>query len=239
MSRVTVLWGPPAGGQLQLGAWISSYLADKDNASMLVDVNAMVPALPILFPGKRTEQSLGSLLAEVTISQDEILKNTVTMKKQENLGVLAYGLGENAQTYAEYTEQKVLDLIVQLRHTVDHIVIICDPDGAKGVFTEVAWKQADTIIQVCRAKLETVSYFSSQTPLLPPVSDRQRHLKFLWSERNAPVNEIKDALGGTVHVQPLTEEAVARFESGAAFDVPGKKAEARAFAAFMGEVKGE
>ncbi len=105
-NRVLAVWGSPSCGKTTIAAKIAGYIADKgfDVALLLCDTDA--PPLPLLASPSdiETEKSLGSILAAARITENLVMQNAITFKKNKH--IVAFGLikGENSFSYVSNTD---------------------------------------------------------------------------------------------------------------------------------------
>ena len=115
-NRVLAVWGSPSCGKTTIAAKIAGYIADKgfDVALLLCDTDA--PPLPLLASPSdiETEKSLGSILAAARITENLVMQNAITFKKNKH--IVAFGLmkGENSFSYPKYTQVQAKELTKQI-----------------------------------------------------------------------------------------------------------------------------
>lgn len=119
LSKVITVWGSPNSGKTTLTIKLARRLSKNNNVIML-STDIIAPPIGTILPYTREEnKSLGKLLEMVTLTQEDILKNLITLKDNKNLTFLGYRQGENYKTYAEYTVDRAKELIVNLSHLSD------------------------------------------------------------------------------------------------------------------------
>ena len=74
--------------------------------------------------------------------------------------------GENEYTYPPYSEMQAKELLDGLREIAPFIVIDCGSYIANDILSAVALMEADSVLRLANADLKSVSYLSSQLPLL-------------------------------------------------------------------------
>lgn len=90
----------------------------------MLSTDIIAPPIGTILPYTREEnKSLGKLLEMVTLTQEDILKNLITLKDNKNLTFLGYRQGEDYKTHAEYTADRANELIVNLSHLADYLII--------------------------------------------------------------------------------------------------------------------
>jgi GTPase SAR1 family protein len=123
LSKVITLWGSPNSGKTTLTIKLARRLYKNNNVIML-STDIIAPPIGTILPYTREEnKSLGKLLEMVTLTQEDILKNLITLKDNKNLTFLGYRQGEDYKTHAEYTADRANELIVNLSHLADYLII--------------------------------------------------------------------------------------------------------------------
>lgn len=241
MSKIIAVWGSPGSGKLTLSAQLAKALTKKGAQVILVGNDSLTPILPLLFSDIQQGCSLGQLLASVQITQEEILKNLVTGKRSPNLGALGYNQGENAKTYADYTYEKATDLLIQLRHIADYIVVCCTRETAGNILTTASLLQADSVLQLGTCDPKSIAFFASQRALLQDEAFRiGRFIKVLTlssPDVMQAVNEGKDAMGGIRHTIPYSLALKQLYDSGRLLEAPSDDKYMKALQALMREVQ--
>lgn len=156
-------------------------LLSKHNNVLVVFTDLITPPMGVILPfSKEDEKSLGQLLEMVTLTQEDILKNLITLKDNKNLAFLGYRQDENITSYADYTEYRANELIVNLSHVVDYLIIDVSSIVHLNFLSKSSLKLADHVIRLCGSDLKAVSYFKSTLPLLSDKSyNLNRHIKVL------------------------------------------------------------
>ena len=75
-------------------------------------------------------------------------------------------MGENEYTYPPYGEAQARELIDCLREIAPYVVIDCGSYIANDILSAVALMEADSVLRLANADLKSISYLSSQLPLL-------------------------------------------------------------------------
>jgi MinD superfamily P-loop ATPase len=165
---VLAVWGSPGSGKTTIAVKIAKHLADKrmNTALLLCDMTA--PMLPCVCPASEleSERSLGSVLAAAHVSESLVRHNCVTHKRLGHLTLLGMLKGENEYTYPPYGETQARELIGCLREIAPFVVIDCGSYIANDVLSAVALMDADSVLRLANCDLKSVSYLSSQLPLL-------------------------------------------------------------------------
>lgn len=208
-NRVLAVWGSPSCGKTTIAAKIANYIANKgfDVALLLCDTDA--PPLPLLVPPSEieTEKSLGSILAAVKVTENLVMQNCITFKKYKHIIALGLMKGENSFSYPKYTQVQAKELIDVLKDIADFVVIDCSCHLSDDILSTMSLIEADCVLRLINCDLKSISYLSSQLPLLADSkfkSDKQlkvaNDVKSIHSREN-----IEQIIGGVTFIIPHSE----------------------------------
>jgi MinD-like ATPase involved in chromosome partitioning or flagellar assembly len=139
----------------------------------------------------------------------------VTLKKNSFLTILGMKKGENEYTYPPYEQIQVQELMDGLRKIAPFVVVDCGSYIANDILSAVALMEADSVLRLACADLKSVSYLSSQLPLLRDSKwDADKQYKVASNVKPHQVGEqIGQALGSVAftltHSQELEEQYLA------------------------------
>ena len=207
--QILAVWGSPSSGKTLASAKLASMLSKRKKDVVLLFCDPFIPVMPVILPCLETAgKSLGSVLSAVEVTQEKIYSNCLTLKKNSYLTLLGYQKGESVFTYPSYTKSNAVDLLIQLRHIADYVIVDCTSHISVDVLSTTALETSDAVLRLGSCDLKGVSYFSSQLPYL---SERRfnpdRHIKILSNfKNNQPKNEIKECYGGTEYELPYVPE---------------------------------
>lgn len=242
-NRVLAVWGSPACGKTTIAAKIAGYIADKgfDVALLLCDTDA--PPLPLLASPSdiETEKSLGSILAAARITENLVMQNAITFKKNKH--IVAFGLikGENSFSYPKYTQVQAKDLIYTLRDIADFVVIDCSCHLSDDILSTVSLIEADCVLRLINCDLKSISYLSSQLPLLADSrfkSDKQlkaaNNVKSIHSREN-----IEQIIGGVTFTVPHSDLVERQYLEGELLKDTPVKRESKEFRVMIEQIAEE
>ena len=215
---VLAVWGSPGSGKTTVAVKIAKHLADKRRnvALMLCDMTA--PMLPCVCPASELEceRSLGSILAAAHVSENLVKNNLVTHKRISYLTLLGMQKGENEYTYPPYSEVQARELTDCLRDIAPYVVIDCSSYIANDILSAVALMEADSVLRLANADLKSVSYLSSQLPLLKDAKwDADKQYKTASNIKPQQAGEqIGQALGNVAFTLPHSAELEAQYLTG-------------------------
>lgn len=165
---VLAVWGSPSSGKTTVAVKLAKHLADRKNNTALLFCDMTAPMLPCICPPSDLESghSLGSILAAAYVSDSLVKNNCVTHKRLDYLAMLGIQKGENEYTYPAYGAEQAKGLIASLRNIAPYVVIDCGSYIANDILSAVALMEADSVLRLVNCDLKSVSYLSSQLPLL-------------------------------------------------------------------------
>ena len=242
-NRVLAVWGSPSCGKTTIAAKIAGYIADKgfDVALLLCDTDA--PPLPLLASPSdiETEKSLGSILAAARITENLVMQNAITFKKNKH--IVAFGLmkGENSFSYPKYTQVQAKELIDTLRDIADFVVIDCSCHLSDDILSTVSLIEADCVLRLINCDLKSISYLSSQLPLLADGRfkiDKQlkaaNNVKSIHSREN-----IEQIIGGVTFTVPHSDLVERQYLEGELLKDTPVKRESKEFRVMIEQIAEE
>lgn len=216
-NQILAVWGNPSSGKTTTSIKIAKDLSEREKNVIVVFCDILCPTTVTILPYVDLEnKSLGRLLSAPSITQADILSQCITLEKNEYLSFLGYAQGENVFTYAEYSKDRAMDLLILLRHLADYVIMDCSSNFTSDILSTVALEMADKVIRLKSANLKAISYFDSYLPLL---ADRrfnvEKHIKVLSNVKDSePKGQIKEKYNGIKYELPHIEEISEQFLSG-------------------------
>ena len=215
---VLAVWGSPGSGKTVTAVKIAKHLADKQKNVILLLCDMTAPMLPCICPASELEceRSLGSVLAAAHVSENLVKNNLVTHKRIGYLTLLGMMKGENEYTYPPYSETQAQELIDCLREIAPYVVIDCGSYIANDILSAVALMEADSVLRLANADLKSVSYLSSQLPLLKDAKwDADKQYKTAANIKPQQAGEqIGQALGNVAFTLNHSAELEAQYLAG-------------------------
>lgn len=214
---ILAIWGSPGSGKTVTAVKIAKLLADQKRNVVLLLCDMTAPMLPCICPPSELscERSLGSVLAAAHVSEPLIKHNLVTLKRHSRLTLLGMKKGENEYSYPPYSEVQARELLQGLREIAPFVVVDCGSYIANDILSAVALMEADSVLRLAGADLKSVSYLSSQLPLLRDSKwDADKQYKVASNVKPQQAGEqIGQALGSVAftltHSQELEEQYLA------------------------------
>lgn len=148
--------------------------------------------------------------------------------------------GENEYTYPQYERVQAEELLECLRKIAPCIIIDCSSYIANDILSAVSLMEADSVLRLTGCDLKSVSYFSSQLPLLKESKwDADKQYKAASNVRpNEASAHMEQVLGNTVFQIPYSREVEEQVLQGNLFKELGLK-ESRGFRRAIEAVTGE
>lgn len=226
-NQMLAVWGSPSSGKTVTAVKLAARLAmqKKDVALLLCDMNT--PMLPCICPPSDLEEehSLGSILAATHVSESLVRHNCITHKKFRHLTILGMRKGENEYTYPVYERQQAEELLNCLRRIVPYIIIDCGSYIANDILSAIALIESDAVLRLVNCDLKSISYLSSQLPLLKENQwDAEKQYKVASNVRpNEASDHIGQVLGSVAFQIPHSEEVAVQTLEGNLFKELGLK----------------
>ena len=167
--KIIAVYGNGGSYKTSTAVSLAKLIAEIDNEAdvMLVGLDSTKPLLPLIFPNKKgtaiVKTSLGKLLANEHLDQETIVAQTAMAGK---IGVLAYNMCENVNSYAYPTDNRADDFFMQLRHLVNYTIVDCTASVSGDMLTAKALINADEVVQLVSCDLNGLVFVQSQETLL-------------------------------------------------------------------------
>ena len=229
---VLAVWGSPSSGKTTVSVKLADYLARKKKNVLLIFADMTTPPLPCICAAGdlEGEKSLGSILAATHVTENLIKKNCMFYRKNDYLSMVGMLKGENVFTYPPYDQTQAAELIEQAREVVPFVIIDCGSTIASDVLSAVALMEADTVLRLINCDLKSISYLSSQLPLLRDNKwDADKQLKVASNVKQQEASSHMEQVLGSVSFQiPHSREVETQYLEGDMLAELGLK-ESRAF----------
>lgn len=209
-NQMLAVWGSPGSGKTTVAVKLAARLAmqKRDVALLLCDMNT--PMLPCICPpgDLEEEHSLGSILAAARVSESLVRHNCMVHKRFKHLTILGMRKGENEYTYPPYERMQAEELLKCLRNIAPYIIIDCGSYIANDILSAIALLEADAVLRLVNCDLKSISYLSSQLPLLRESKwDADKQYKVASNVYpNEASDHIERVLGSVAFQIPHSEE---------------------------------
>lgn len=144
------------------------------------------------------------------------MHNLVTLKKHKYLTILGMKKGENEYTYPPYEQLQAQELMDGLRKIAPCVVVDCGSYIANDILSAVALMEADSVLRLANVDLKSVSYLSSQLPLLRDSKwDAEKQYKVASNVKPQQAGEqIGQALGSVAFILAHSPELEEQYLAG-------------------------
>lgn len=162
------VWGSPSSGKTTVSVKLAHYLASRKKNVILLLCDMVSPSLPcICSPGDLVEEhSLGNVLAATHVTPSLVKEHCTFHKKYKFLTLLGMKKGENVFSYPAYSQTQAEELLRILKSMADYVIIDCGSYIAYDILSAVSLIEADRVLRLVNCNLKSISYLSSQLPLL-------------------------------------------------------------------------
>ena len=210
MFRCWPYGGSPSSGKTTVSVKLAKHLADKKRNVALLLCDMTAPMLPCICPPSdlEWERSLGSILAATHVTDTLIKQNCITHKKISYLTLIGMLKGENVFTYPPYNAELATELLDHLRDVGPYVIIDCSSYIANDILSAVALMEADSVLRLVNCDLKSISYLSSQLPLLKDNKwDADKQYKVASNIKTNQASEhIEQVLGNVAFKIPHSDE---------------------------------
>ena len=215
------VWGSPGSGKTVTAVKIAQMLSAKKKNAILLLCDMTAPMLPcICSPDElECERSLGNILAAARIGENLIKHNLVTLKRSNYLTVLGLLKGENEYSIPPFTEKQAIELLDGLRQIAPYVIVDCGSYIANDILSAVALMEADSVLRLANCDLKSISYFSSQLPLLKDAKwDADKQYKVAANIKPfQAADHIGKVLGSVTFKLPYSQELEEQYLAGNLF----------------------
>lgn len=220
-NQVLAVWGSPSSGKTIMSVKLARYIASQKKNVILVLADMSAPPLPYVCPSSdlESELSLGNILGAAHVDGNLVKQNAILHKKNEYLTMFAMLKGENAFSYAPYTETQAREFIHALRQLADYIIIDCTSNITNDILSAVSLIESDAVLRLVSCDLKSISYLNSQLPLL--LDNKFNANKQYKAASNVSSfqadDEIEQIVGGVNFKIPHSDEVYKQFLAGNLF----------------------
>ena len=215
------VWGSPGSGKTAAAVKIAKYLAEKKKKTALLLCDMTAPMLPCICPSSDLEnaKSLGSILAATTVTDTLVRHNCILHKKLGFLTIIGMLKGENEYTYPPYSAKQAKELLESLQKIAPYMIIDCGSYIANDILSAVAIMESDAVLRLVNCDLKSVSYLSSQLPLLKDNKwDSNKQYKVASNIKKQEASEhVEQVLGSAAFKLPHSSELENQYLAGDLF----------------------
>ena len=219
--KVAAVWGSPSSGKTTVSVKLAHHLACRKKNVILLLCDMVSPSLPCLCnPADLVEEhSLGNILGAAHVTQALIKENCIFHKKFKYLTLIGMRKGENVFTYPPYTQTQAEELLRNLRTMADYIIVDCGSYIAFDVLSAVSLIESDYVMRLVTCSLKSISYLSSQLPLLRDQKwDADKQIRIVSDVKpNEAANYVEQVFGRISYTIPHSAEVETQVLEGRMF----------------------
>ena len=212
------VWGSPGSGKTITAVKIAKMLSARKKNVILLLCDMAAPMLPCICPADALESkgSLAGVLAAARISENLIKHNLVTFKRNSCLAVLGLLERQNEYSTPPFTQKQVVELLDGLRQIAPYVIVDCGSYIANDILSAVALMEADSVLRLANADLKSISYLSSQLPLLRDAKwDTDKQYKTASNVKSQQAGDhMSQALGTVAFTLPHSAELEGQYLAG-------------------------
>ena len=210
MAKIIAVIGSPGSGKTTVTLKLAQelYCATTSGAVIHLSPSLRIPALGVLFPNYTPDSifSLGTMFDKTDIYEEDILNHLVTVKAMKNFGCLGYKAGENKNSFATLTDDKVKALFDVLHKMVGYVFVDCT-DEEDDLISQYALGMADEVIMVLSPDLKSMVYLASNESLLGHHSERAiRVLNINENELYSPIDDVRTNVKNIGYILPYSKQ---------------------------------
>lgn len=215
---VVAIWGSPGSGKTTVSIKLAEYLTKKGNNVLLVFNDMIAPPLPyVVAPADLMgEKSLGSILAASHVTEDLVKRNCVFYRKNKYLSIVGMQKGENVYTYPPFDERLATEFLFATEEVAPFVIVDCTSDLTSDLLSKAALMNADSVIRLVNCDLKSISYLSSQLPLLADEKwDVEKQIKVVNNVKSHEASASMESVLGNVSFKiPNSSEIENQFLEG-------------------------
>lgn len=210
MAKIIAVIGSPGSGKTTVTLKLAQelYCSTSSGVVIYLSPSLKVPSLGVLFPNYTPDSifSLGTMFDKTDIYEEDILNHLVTVKSMQNFGCLGYKAGENKNTFAQLTDDKVKCLFDVLNIMAGYIFVDCT-DEDNDLISQYALGMADEVLMVLSPDLKSMVYLSSNETLLGHNAERAvKILNVNENELYSPVDDVRTNVKNISYVLPFSKQ---------------------------------
>ena len=148
--------------------------------------------------------------------------------------------GENEYSIPPFTEKQAIELLDGLRQIAPYVIVDCGSYIANDILSAVALMEADSVLRLANCDLKSISYFSSQLPLLKDAKwDADKQYKVAANVKPfQAADHIGKVLGSVTFKLPYSQELEEQYLAGNLFSDLSLK-DSRAFRKELEKMNGK
>lgn len=210
MAKIIAVIGSPGSGKTTVALKLAQelYCATTNGAVIYLNPSLKVPALGLLFPNYTPDSifSLGTMFDKTDIFEEDILNHLVTVKAMKNFGCLGYKAGENYDSFAKLTDDKVEGLFKVLNSMVGYVFVDCT-DEESDLISQIALREANEVIMVLSPDLKSMVYLASNERDFGEKGELAlRILNVAENDLYSPIDDVRSVAKNIGYVLPYSKQ---------------------------------
>ncbi|MCL2076849.1 MAG: ParA family protein [Oscillospiraceae bacterium] len=223
--KIIAVYGNSGSYKTVTSVMLAKAISDLDGSAdiVIVGLDNTKPLLPVLFPKTKTNCSLGKLLSVEYFDQDRIYEH---IQMNGKIGVVGYAAAENFNSHASPVNNRIDDFFMQLRHTVNYVIVDCTSDILANKLTAKAVINADEVVLLISCDINGLVWHGSQESILISEQYGFSCFKIYLTLKNTFVPDVdgmKNALRNIAGVIPYAKDIAKLWNGGNAFQSPREK----------------
>lgn len=165
--------GSPGSGKTSISIKLAKIILKRYKRPVMV-VFAQDMGSPLTYAiGRKSEKgrSLGELITNPEITNDEILDTMVLSKSEKDLAYLGYRVGESIKSYPDMSYEQVDEFYRRIAAMADYIIIDTSNDFLTNLISSIALEQSDTVLYVASGDVQGLAYTKSALPLITSMTN--------------------------------------------------------------------
>lgn len=165
MGKVIAVHGAPCSGKTSLAMKLAQdiYCETTDSAVIFLSPDLTVPSMGLLFPNYKPDEvfSLGDVLDNTEVTEDDVLHNLITVKTMKNFGCLGFRAGDTRLRFASPTQDKVNSLFSVLTRLSGYLIVDCTNDETD-LISKTGMSSASQLVRITKPDLKSMAFLSCE-----------------------------------------------------------------------------
>ncbi|MFI3226499.1 MAG: AAA family ATPase [Clostridia bacterium] len=211
-TQILAIMGSPSSGKTTTAVKIATELSNNKKNVIILSLDPSCPTLPYILDATH-EKSIGELFTQMQITQKEVLSACVSSANNQYIGMMGYKLGESYSSYPKVIPSKVIDVINELKHLCEYIIIDCSTVIEADVATIISLQVADKVLRIGTANAKGISYFFTADKLLADSKfKKENQLMAIGNfHQEQEWRAVSQQYGGTSYLLPHCKELEVQF----------------------------
>lgn len=230
MAKVIGFCGASGAGKttLALKVAVEIYKSTPDISVLYISGDINVPAMGLLFPNykKQDIHSLSTVLDNTSITQEAVLNGMMTIPGMRNFGCLGFTAGENKNSFARPSADKIDELFTSMKNLVDYIIVDCSGNSVTDdtdLISRKAISESDILIRVVTPDLKSIAWYASNKNLVRMESEHLYNVvNIVDNDVNLPIEEVCTQFKANAIVIPYCKDVKSQMLEGRVIEKANK-----------------